>query len=99
MSDNNTNNSLAAKDIASNKFLVKLEKNKKIENIKELVELLSDGDSHDCFILLNANIRSSKSMFLYEDGTFSVINEIDWSEDKFTFEELSDPNNYSRGYV
>ena len=77
-------NSIKVKDAAKHSH-------KKIENIKELIELLNDGEPHDCFILLNCNLRSSKSMFLNEDGTFSVINEIDDSEDEYSLEELSNP--------
>ena len=63
----------------------------KIENIDELKVLCSDEQSHDCYIVIAGIIRSSKSIFMYEDGTFSVINEIDGSEDVFTEEELSNP--------
>jgi hypothetical protein len=64
----------------------------RINNIEELKKLCSDEQSHDCFVLLNYGIRSSKSVFMNEDGTFSVINEIDDSEDEFSELEIMDPN-------
>jgi hypothetical protein len=63
----------------------------KIENIAELKILCNDEQAHDCYISIAGIIRSSKSVFMYEDGTFSVINEIDDSEDLFTETELSNP--------
>jgi hypothetical protein len=63
----------------------------KIENIAELKILCNDEQAHDCYISIAGIIRSSKSVFMYEDGTFSVINEIDDSEDLFTEDELLNP--------
>lgn len=63
----------------------------KIENIEQLKVLCNDEQSHDCYISISGIIRSSKSIFMYEDGTFSVINEIDDSEQIFTEEELLNP--------
>ena len=63
----------------------------KIENIEQLKTLCNDEQSHDCYISISGIIRSSKSIFMYEDGTFSVINEIDDSEQIFTEEELLNP--------
>lgn len=63
----------------------------KIENIDELKALCNDEQAHDCYISIAGIIRSSKSVFMYEDGTFSVINEIDDSEDFFTEDELLNP--------
>lgn len=65
---------------------------RKIETIEDLKKLCDDEQSHDCYISISGIIRSSKSVFMYEDGTFSVINEIDDSEDFFTQEELLNPN-------
>lgn len=63
----------------------------RIENIAELKILCNDEQAHDCYISIAGIIRSSKSVFMYEDGTFSVINEIDDSEDLFTEDELLNP--------
>lgn len=64
----------------------------KIENIEQLKTLCNDEQSHDCYISISGIIRSSKSIFMYEDGTFSVINEIDDSEEFFTEDELLNPD-------
>lgn len=64
----------------------------KIENIEQLKTLCNDEQSHDCYISISGIIRSSKSIFMYEDGTFSVINEIDNSEEFFTEDELLNPD-------
>lgn len=64
-----------------------------IKNVEELIELCNDEQSHDCFVALKGGIRSSKSVFMNEDGSFSIINEIDWSEDEYTMDELSKPEN------
>lgn len=63
----------------------------KIENIDELKVLCSDEQSHDCYIVIAGIIRSSKSISMNEDGTFSVTNQKDGSEDLFKEEELSNP--------
>ena len=63
----------------------------KIENIEQLKALCNDELSHDCYISISGIIRSSKSIFMYENGTFSVINEIDDSENLFTEDELLNP--------
>lgn len=63
----------------------------RIENIAELKILCNDEQAHDCYISIAGIIRSSKSVFMYENGTFSVINEIDDSEDLFTEDELLNP--------
>lgn len=65
---------------------------RKIENIADLKLLCEKEEAHDCYISIAGIIRSSKSIFMYEDGTFSVINEIDDSEDIFTEEQLLNPN-------
>jgi len=51
---------------------------KKISSIKELKEicLSEEGKYFEFFILLNGNIRSSKTICYYE-GHFEVVNEID----------------------
>jgi hypothetical protein len=59
-----------------------------VEQLKELC-IQEDGPI-DCFIHLGL-CRSSKSIFFDEDeGKFSIINEIDGSEDVLTPEELLD---------
>ena len=63
----------------------------KIENIDELKVLCNDEQSHDCYIVIAGIIRSSSSIFMNEDGTFSVTNQKDGSEDLFTEAELSNP--------
>ena len=62
-----------------------------INNIEELKKLCNDEQSHDCYIVIAGIIRSSKSIFMNKNGTFSVINEIDNSKDLFTEEELLNP--------
>ena len=62
-----------------------------INNIEELKKLCNDEQSHDCYIVIAGIIRSSKSIFMNENETFSVINEIDNSKDLFTEEELLNP--------
>ena len=64
----------------------------KIENIEQLKVLCNDEQSHDCYISISGIIRSTKSIFMCEDGTFSVINEIDDSEEFFTEDELLNPD-------
>ena len=62
-----------------------------INNIEELKKLCNDEQSHDCYIVIAGIIRSSKSIFMNKNGTFSVINEKDGSKDLFKEEELSNP--------
>lgn len=63
-----------------------------IKTVEELKSLCPIGQQIDCFVVLGACMRSSKNIFINEDGTFSVINEIDWSEDEFTESEIIDPD-------
>ena len=63
----------------------------KIENIDELKALCNDEQAHDCYISIAGIIRSSKSISMNENGTFSVTNQKDGSEDLFTETELSNP--------
>ncbi len=63
----------------------------KIENIAELKILCNDEQAHDCYISIAGIIRSSKSISMNENGTFSVTNQKDGSEDLFTETELSNP--------
>lgn len=62
---------------------------KKIKSVDELKRLSKD-ESIDCFIALMGGIcRSSKSVFYDSEGkTFSIINEIDDTEDVLTAKEL-----------
>lgn len=64
----------------------------KIENIQELKALCNDEQSHDCYISISGIIRSTKSIFMCENGTFSVINEIDNFKEFFTEDELLNPD-------
>ena len=64
---------------------------KKINSMEELKKVLEiEGEVVEGFILLNRNIRSSKSICNLGDNEYSIINENDGSEDILTFEELSD---------
>jgi hypothetical protein len=59
----------------------------KITSVNQLIRLCEEAESPiDCFIG-NGLIKSSKSV-LFDDGKFSIINEIDGSEDVLTPEEL-----------
>ena len=60
----------------------------KIENIDDLKTLCKDAQFHDCYISINGIIRSSKSIIMNENGTFSVVNNIDKSKDLFSENEL-----------
>lgn len=62
-----------------------------IKDLKHLNEILTE-DPQDFFINLNGNIRSSKSISKSPEGLYNIINEIDWSEDTLTQEELFDEN-------
>lgn len=64
---------------------------KKINNLEELKEVLSEeGEVVEGFILLKGNLRSSKSICNIGNGLYSIINEIDDSEQFLSFEELND---------
>lgn len=62
----------------------------KINNIEQLDFLLEKSEQVDCFISLNSNLRSSKSIWKQEDGKYTILNEIDDSEDNLTKDELFD---------
>jgi hypothetical protein len=67
---------------------------KKIKTVEELRKLSKD-EPIDCFIALSGGIcRSSKSVF-YDSGEkiFSIINEIDDTEDILTEKELFTKSN------
>ena len=68
--------------------------NKRIKSIAELKKI-SKGECIDCYISLGGGIcRSSKSVFYDpEKEVFSVINEIDDTEDILTAEELHTKSN------
>lgn len=64
---------------------------KKINSIEELKQALEiEGVVVEGFILLKGNLRSSKSMCNIGNGQYSIINEIDDSEQFLSFEELND---------
>lgn len=62
-----------------------------IKDLNALNQILTE-DPQDFFINLNGNIRSSKSISKSPEGLYNIINEIDWSEDTLTQEELFDEN-------
>lgn len=60
-----------------------------IENIEQLNYLLDLKDQVDCFITLNGGMKSSKSIWYDKDTKqYTILNEIDDSEDVLTEEEL-----------
>ncbi len=59
-----------------------------MEELKEVLEI--EGDVIEGYILLNGGIRSSKSMCNLGDNKYSIINEVDDSEQFLSFEELND---------
>lgn len=64
---------------------------KKITSMEELKEVLEiEGEVIEGYILLNGGIRSSKSMCNLGDNKYSIINEVDDSEQFLSFEELND---------
>ncbi|MEK6876782.1 MAG: hypothetical protein AABX63_05175 [Nanoarchaeota archaeon] len=52
----------------------------RIKSLSHLKELLKGREQLDCFILLNSNARSSKTLLPHEDGSLTIFNEIDSSE-------------------
>ena len=51
----------------------------KIKSLTHLKELLKGRSQLDCFILLNHSLRSDKTLFLHDDGSLEIFNEIDGS--------------------
>lgn len=73
---------------------------KKINSLEELKEVLSEeGETVEGFILLKGGIRSSKSMCKIGDDQYSIINEVDDTEDILTLEELNDKSIINIGYA
>ena len=62
----------------------------RINNIDQLDFLLEISEQVDCFISLNAGIRSSKTIWKEEDDVYGILNEIDNSEVNLTKDELFD---------
>ena len=62
----------------------------RINSIKQLDFLLEKLEQVDCFISLNGGIRSSKSIWKQEDGVYTILNEMDDSENNLTKDELFD---------
>ena len=62
----------------------------RISNIEQLDFLLEKSEQVDCFISLNGGARSSKTIWKQEDGIYTILNEIDDSEDNLTKDELFD---------
>ena len=60
----------------------------RINNTDQLDFLLEKLEQVDCFIRLNGGIRSSKSIWKQEDGTYTILNEIDDSEVNLTKDEI-----------
>lgn len=64
---------------------------KKINSLEELKEVLSEeGETVEGYILLKGGIRSSKSMCKIGNDQYSIINEVDDTEDILTLEEFND---------
>ena len=61
----------------------------RIESAQQLREAVLNG-SHDFFIRLNFALKSSKTIDVEKDGSFSVVNEIDGTEQTLTEEQLRD---------
>lgn len=72
---------------------------KKINSMEELKEILVEGEVIEGFILLNGGIRSSKSICNLGDNRYSIINEVDDSEDILTLEEFNDNTKTNIGYA
>ncbi len=62
----------------------------RISNIEQLDYLLEKSGAVDCLISLNGGARSSKTIWKEEDGIYTILNEIDDSEDNLTKDELFD---------
>ena len=61
-----------------------------VNTIEQLIEM-SDNGIHDFFIQLNGGCRSSKMIdYNYETEKFDIVNEIDYSEQSLTREQLMD---------
>lgn len=66
--------------------------------IDQLKKLAVDGA--DFYIALNGGLRSSKNItYVQENNTFEIINEIDFSFDTLTEEQLFDRNFTNIGYA
>lgn len=73
---------------------------KKINSLEELKDVLSEeGETVEGFILLKGGIRSSKSMCNIGNGQYSIINEVDDTEDTLTLEEFNDNTKTNIGYA
>ena len=65
-------------------------KQEKVESLKHLKEILSDGSNHDFFILLNFGLRSYKIMSWDGGDVFYVLNLIDDTEQNLSEAQLMD---------
>ena len=64
----------------------------RINSLEELDKYLDNnlGDPIDCFIAFKGSVKSSKSICKIEDGKYSILNEIDDTEDILTSQEIFD---------
>jgi len=72
-----------------------------IYDLGMLDNLIEDNNGYpvDCFIRLQGCIRSSKSITKMDDGKYSIVNEIDDTEDVLTKEELFDTTLTNVGFA
>lgn len=70
----------------------------KVESVAHLREMVQAGH-HDFFIDLQFGLRSSKTVDVDEDGRFYIVNEIDYTEDVLTEEDLMDERMTNVGYA
>lgn len=68
-----------------------INKYKLIKSIKELKELSSGDEPLECFITLAGGLVKSSKSILYHNKKFSVVNEIDGTEQSLTEKQLKDP--------
>jgi len=73
---------------------------KKVTSLAELRSMIVDSNIHDYFILLNGNLRSSKTIDVTDDcSKFCIVNEIDGTEQVLTESEMLDRNLTNIGYA
>lgn len=71
-----------------------------VKSVSELKSMIIDENKHDYFILLNGNLRSSKTIDVTDDcEKFCVRNEIDGTEQVLSESELMDRDITNIGYA
>lgn len=68
-----------------------------MRDIAHLVEILSDGETHEFFIQLRGAARSSKSMYHMGGGVYDICNMIDSTWQELTADEIMDPSETNIG--